>query len=242
MDKARRSMALRKIKTAGQGSAAQKYDILTILGTFALSQDRRLQRQTLRLICLITARYNWQNDLLSVGQVEMARLWSVDPRTVKRELAALRERGWLIEQRGAAPGRVTQYGLGLAQILEDTRTVWEQVGSDLVERLSPSLAKPTVAPEEIARENVVPFPQGEEGIWAEAGAAWSGIARRLYAEDASVYRAWIAVLRPEQTAQELILHAPSPYHASYIKSHFAAKIAAALRRVAPGLRLRVMGE
>lgn len=125
-------------KSVGRGSATRKYDLLTILGAHALAQDRGLQRQTLRLICLITARYNWQYDQLSVGQEEIARLWSVDPRTVKREMAALRQRGWLVERRAAARGRVTLYGLGIDRILDDTRAVWERVGPDLVARLGES--------------------------------------------------------------------------------------------------------
>ena len=43
----------------------------------------------LRLIALITARYNWQRDELSVGQSEMARIWGVHDRTVKREVRRL---------------------------------------------------------------------------------------------------------------------------------------------------------
>lgn len=219
-------------KAVGRGSAARKYDLLTILGSYALSQDRSLQRQTLRLICLITARYNWQTDQLSMGQTEIAKLWSVDPRTVKREMAVFRERGWLVERRASGRGRVTVYGLGMARILEDTRCVWENIGPDLVERLSAESA-----PE--APENIIPFPPAPQ---PEAdGSIWSQIAQNLHREDPSIYRAWIAGLRAERRAEELVLHAPSPYHASYVKTHFASKIYAALRRLEPGLRLEIAG-
>ena len=40
-------------------------------------------------MALITTRYNWQRDELTMGQGEIARLWSVDDRTVKREMARL---------------------------------------------------------------------------------------------------------------------------------------------------------
>lgn len=213
-------------KIAGRYAATRKYDLLTILGTFALSQDRGLQRQTLRLICLITARYNWQSDQLSVGQEEIARLWSVDPRTVKREMAAFRDRGWLVEKRAAARGRVTLYGLGMAKILEDTREVWEKVGSDLVERLAPKPETPAEPP------NVIPFPQPGP---ARDGSLWGEVSQILHAEDPSIYRAWFAALRAEGQGGRLVLQAPSAFQANYIKTHLLRRIEQALARVAPGL-------
>ncbi|MFT4148808.1 MAG: hypothetical protein QM656_01320 [Paracoccaceae bacterium] len=220
-------------RAVGRGSATRKYDLLTILGVHALSQDRGLQRQTLRLICLITARYNWQNDQLSVGQTEIARLWSVDPRTVKREMAAFRDRGWLIERRSAARGRVTLYGLGIDRILADTRPAWEKVGEDLVARLD--------LPAEPAAEGqgkVIPFRPaaipGEDTLWGR-------IARRLLAEDERLFNIWFAPLSPSEgeEADELVLKAPGGFHAAYVQTHLAARIEAALARIAPGVRLRI---
>ncbi|SOC20760.1 hypothetical protein SAMN05877809_11336 [Rhodobacter sp. JA431] len=216
-------------KAVGRGGATRKYDLLTILGVHALSQGKTLQRQTLRLICLITARYNWQNDHLSVGQNEIARLWSVDTRTVKREMAAFRERGWLIEKRPAARGRVTVYGLGILRILEDTRASWEMVGPDLVARLD------SPAPE-VEDRNVIPFPQvalpAGEGVWPR-------IARRLQEEDASIYRAWFAAFQVEEMAEELWLRAPSAFHAAYVRTHHMSRLEAALALEAPGFGLRL---
>ncbi|MDK3020831.1 DnaA N-terminal domain-containing protein [Pseudodonghicola flavimaris] len=217
-------------KAVGRGSATRKYDLLTILGTYALSQGKTLQRQTLRLICLITARYNWQNDHLSVGQTEIARLWSVNPRTVKREMAAFRDRGWLVEKRPAARGRVTLYGLGIARILDDTREVWEKVGPDLVERLTPE-------PQSAEPSKVIPFPQvslpPEDTLWGR-------VAQLLSLEDAALYRSWFAALEPlEGGAGELVLKAPSAFHATYVTTHLMPRIESALRSVAPGSRCRI---
>ncbi len=224
-------------KSVGRGSATRKYDLLTILGAHALAQDRGLQRQTLRLICLITARYNWQYDQLSVGQEEIARLWSVDPRTVKREMAALRQRGWLVERRAAARGRVTLYGLGIQRILDDTRAVWERVGPDLVARL----AEAGTAPDgeggaEAPGARVIPFPQA--AVPAGAG-LWAEVARVLQRDDPAIFRVWFAGLSATEEAPDLVLQAPSGFHASYIKTHLAARIEAALQRLAPGMRMRI---
>lgn len=219
-------------KAVGRGSATRKYDLLTILGTYALSQDRGLQRQTLRLICLITARYNWQHDHLSVGQTEIARLWSVDPRTVKREMAVFRDRGWLVEKRAAARGRVTLYGLGIARILEDTRPVWERVGPDLTERLAASEAPVS---EPVTGATIIPFPTLQ--VPAEH-TRWGQLARRLVAQDAAVFAAWFAGLQEVPAApDELVLKAPNAFHASYIKTHLLGRIEAVS---VPGLTIRVI--
>lgn len=215
-------------KAVGRGGGTRKYDLLTILGVHALSQDRSLQRQTLRLICLITARYNWQNDHLSVGQAEIARLWSVDPRTVKREMAAFRERGWLVEKRAAARGRVTLYGLGIARILEDTRESWEMVGPDLVARLD-------VSEPETPERKVIPFPQAP---LPDGQGAWSRIARRLQDEDASIYRAWFAALDVTDAGGELCIKAPTAFHATYVRTHHLARLEAAVALEAPEMGLR----
>lgn len=220
-------------KAVGRAGGARKYDLLTILGVHALSQGKTLQRQTLRLICLITARYNWQNDHLSVGQAEIARLWSVDTRTVKREMAAFRERGWLIEKRAAARGRVTLYGLGVARILEDTRASWERVGADLVERLDPPASTEAQPPE----RKIIPFPQV---ALPEGEGAWPRIARRLQAEDASIYRAWFAGLEARAQEDELCLRAPSTFHATYLRTHLLARLEAAAAAEAPGIAVRLL--
>lgn len=223
-------------RAVGRDGAARKYDLLTILGVHALSQDKAMQRQVLRLICLITARYNWQHDQLSVGQTEIARLWSVDPRTVKREMAAFRSRGWLVERRAAARGRVAVYGLGIDRILEDTRPSWANVGDDLLTRLGgPEAAspKPAELPEQ---RKVIPFPQAN--LPAE-DSAWGRAARRLMAADDSIFNAWFRALRAEESADELILHAPSGFHAAYVQTHLTARITAALAAAGDELRLRI---
>ncbi|ARO16018.1 hypothetical protein BVG79_p1000216 (plasmid) [Ketogulonicigenium robustum] len=226
-------------KIAGRAGATQKYDLLTVLGSYALSQDRTLQRQTLRLICLITARYNWQSDQLSVAQTEIARLWSVDPRTVKREMAAFRARGWLVEKRAAGRGRVTLYGLGLRQIWEDTRPVWARIGPDLVARLSGDAAgQGGDGPAPEAGATVIPFPQMGA---APAVPLWPEVARRLFDENAGTFNAWFAPLVPALEEGVLILRAPGGFHASYVRTHLQGRIEAALRRVEPTVALRIEG-
>jgi hypothetical protein len=199
--------------------AAFKYDLLTALGAHACAGDKHRQRLALRLMVLITARYDWRSDMLTTGQREIAALWSVDERTVKREVARLRAMGWLVLKRPAARGRVACHGLGVAAILADTRPAWDGVGPDFVARL----AGP--APE-AAPDKVVPFPAPETqaGPWGRIAAAWA-------AADPATHMAWIAPLRCDGLVDgRLILRAPSAFHATYLRTHHLALLEHYARR------------
>ena len=122
-------------KLAGPEAASQKYDILTAIGCHALGGPPGLQRLALRFTTLVTARYDWRRGILHVGQREIARLWSVDERTVKREMAKLRALGWLTLESPARRGRVASYALDLTAIRAATRDAWAKVGEDFDARM-----------------------------------------------------------------------------------------------------------
>lgn len=113
---------------------SRRHDILAALSLYALQQPASDQRRMLRLILLLTARYNWRSDRLAMGRNEIARLWGVDPRTVRRDMARLRQRGWLVIRQAAARGRVTVYGLGRPQLLADLAPFWQGLGPDFALR------------------------------------------------------------------------------------------------------------
>ncbi|WP_227271360.1 hypothetical protein [Roseobacter weihaiensis] len=210
-------------KPVGRGAAARKYDLLTALGAFALAQDKFDQRRALRLMTLITARYNWARDELAVGQREIARLWSVDERTVKREMALLRARGWLVVRRQGARGRVTQYGLGIDQILRDTEPQWPAVGSDFELRMGGADPAKVVA---LPVSGAVPAPD------ITSGTEWALAQALLHAEDAASYAAWLAALeRAERAGGRLTLRAPSRFHAVYVQTHLERRVLLALREI-----------
>ncbi len=93
------------VRPVGRQAASRKYDLITALGVHACRGDKHFQRLVLRFITMIVARYNWQSDELSIGQRELATLWAVDERTVKREMAKLRGLGWLVQKRGGGAGQ-----------------------------------------------------------------------------------------------------------------------------------------
>jgi hypothetical protein len=214
-------------KPVGQNATTRKYDLISVLGAHGLASGKAGQRLALRLICLMTARYNWLSNELSVGQGEIAKLWSVDLRTVKREMAVLRNRGWLVEKRGAARGRVTLYGLGIDQILADTKPGWALIGPDLVARLDGPAKTEMATPSNVVQFAPLSAGGADNSVWGQAKAL-------LYDKQPTVFAAWIAGLTLiSDEGGHIELKAPSVFHASYVSIHQTADILAALRRVDP---------
>ena len=216
-------------RPAGPGVGSRKYDILSALMVFALGQDKTKQRQVLRLMALVTTRYNWQRDELSMGQDEIARLWSVDPRTVKREMAKYRSMGWLITKRQGARGRVSVYGLDLDRMMADTRPVWAKIGPDFMARMAPGGSG---LPDE--KTNVVPLRR--VAAPPADGTTWTAAQEILHGQGASEYGAWLhALTELDCGAGRLVLSAPSRFHASYVETHLSARILAAVRSIDPSI-------
>lgn len=215
-------------KAVGRNASALKYDLLTVMGAFALAQEKGRQVLVLRLMTLVTARYNWARDELAVGQREIARLWMVDERTVKREMAKLRAMGWLRVKRQGARGRVSEYSLDIERILEDGRPRWGDVGPDFEQRLSGADTDEKVVPLPI--KGKIPAPDlADDSDW--------GLARGiLHQEDPALYAAWFAVLeRRERAGGRLVLSAPTRFHASYVASHHAARLLNVCRGIDAGI-------
>lgn len=221
------------LRAVGREAASRKYDLLSALMAHGLAGDKHRQRLVMRLMALITTRYNWQRDELTMGQREIARLWSVDERTVKRELARLRALGWLDQKQAGARGRVAVYSLGIARILLDSRPEWDLIGPDFVERLS--------GPAAPLDDKVVPF---QRPAPAEMAAGiWGQMQRQLMAEDPGTFGAWFAPLTEiSHVAGVVELLAPSRFHASYVMMHYADRLRIAARRALPSIHdVRVLG-
>ena len=229
-------------KRAGLEASSLKYDLITALGGFALAGPAGTQRLVLRLITLLTARYNWRLAELRAGQREIAALWSVDERTVKREMARLRGLGWLVLTSPARRGRVATYALDPARILADTRACWDRVGPDFVDRLA-GLEKG--AGTGLETGTVVPFPRPEPEHPPQPEAAgrdaWAAMRRLLRSEDEAIFANWFAALTSGgEAGGALILRAPSSFHASYIRTHFADRLLRALDRIEGPGGLRIV--
>lgn len=212
-------------KPVGRNASVVKYDVLTALGAYALSRSKHEQRLILRFMTLITARYNWTRNELAVGQREIGQLWSVDPRTVKREMAKLRALGWLVVKRAGARGRVAEYGIDLDAIRSSTEPTWAHVGPDFDERM-----RGTSAP----AENVVRLPVKGDAPPPDVsdGTEWALAQQLLFHEDAGLFSAWLRNLTREgRQGARLILRAPSRFHSSYVTTHVLPRIRAAVQAV-----------
>jgi DNA-binding MarR family transcriptional regulator len=225
-------------KATGLRAAAVKYDILTallVLGAQDAGTDGRLAG---RLALLITARFNWQRESFASGTREIARLWGVTERTAKRELAAMRLRGWITIRRAPAKGRVTEHGVDLAQVLAATRGYWAAVGPDFVARMG--RGPDETLPEEGlpgAADNVVPFSRGTgQGAPIGDGTLWAAASRLIWESDATLHAAWFArLVETERSATMVELCAPSAFAARYIQTHFAGRLLAAVSSFDPGI-------
>lgn len=227
---------MQRIRAVGREAAAKKYDILSAMMAHALAGDPQDQRLVLRLMALITTRYNWQGDELAIGQREIARLWCVDERTVKRDMARLRALGWITVKRQGARGRVSVLGLDLDRILLDTRPAWANIGPDYVARMGAEAETPP------ADTTVVPFRRPEI---AAAGEVWGRARAHLAAEDRALFDAWFAGLADggidgDTEGGCLVLVAPSRFHAAYLRTHLIDRLRIAVRRADPRVtRLRI---
>ncbi|MEP4199273.1 MAG: hypothetical protein ABJL99_26905 [Aliishimia sp.] len=213
------------VKPVGREAAARKYDILTALGAYALARGKHDHRLVLRLMTLITARYNWARDELAVGQREIARMWSVDERTVKREMAKLRGLGWLVVKRQGARGRVTEYGLDIPRLLAATRGEWVNVGPDFDLRMQggPSEDRKVVA---LPVKGAVPTPDLKDG------SEWSLAQAILHSEDPALYASWVHGLKRQGRAGgRLTLKAPSRFHGAYVQTHLSGRVLAVCQAV-----------
>jgi hypothetical protein len=222
-------------RLTGPGAGSDRYDVLTALSVAALGTGGHQQVLLLRLMALVTARYNWAQDELSLGQKDMALMWSVDPRTVKREIRKLIDAHLLVLLRPGVKGRVATYRLNLRKIAELTEGFWARVGPDFADRMAERYARPAETGDRVVRLDFTARPP------AAAGSPWHRVLERLRGADPARATAWfdnLVVLR--DTAPELALEAPSLFALRYIETHLLAQMKIALRQeLGAGWRLSV---
>jgi len=207
----------------GPGAGVLKYDLLTALTTAGLNGPPSLQTTVMRLIALMTARYNWQADELCVGQREMARMWSVNERTVKREIKRLTEAGLLVCKRVGVRGRVGAYRLDQQAVVRLSEGCWPLVGPDFEARMRERYAP--------IRSNVVklkPDPEPDVTPAPEQG-TWPRVMAILAATSPDVAGAWFA--RIDFVGFErgvLRLRAPTGFIRRYVETHLLGTLLGAV--------------
>ena len=218
-------------KRVGPQAASLKYDLLTALTVSGLHGSPTEQTSLMRLTALITARYNWRLEEVSIGQAELARLWAVNERTVKREMKRLLGMGVLSCTRPGVRGRVGAYRLNYRRIYELSRGVWLSVGPDFEDRMIELSGEKTVVTVNFSNRSTADTNGPLEPV--QAG-SWAAVRRRLKAEDPAVFESWFAKLAEvARTDQSLTLRTPSAFASRYIETHFATKLARAVEAEMP---------
>lgn len=226
-------------KVVGQGATAKKYDILSAMMAYALGQDKYTQRRVLRLMALITTRYNWRFDDLTMGHKEIARLWSVDPRTVKREMAVFKSLGWIKVKRQGARGRVSSYGLGFGAILQMTQDSWIKIGPDFEERAGILLPDMTPQPKVVQVDFKKPNSTTEQD--GQFIGTWRAVCANLRALDGAVFNNWYCQLRFVSAQNgDLVLEAPNRFVARYVENHLMSSLFATSLQSFPDIRRVVL--
>jgi len=242
-------------RLVGPEAGVRKYDLLTALAVAGLSGGPQTTVSMMRLIALITARYNWRADEVSIGQADLARLWSVDLRTVKREMRRLKDLGLVVVKRPGVRGRVASYALDHARIDALTEGSWGQVGPDFQDRMAGQAAGQGAAQASgqaagqatgqgagqaaglpagnAGAPTVIPFPGAAE----DRGSEWARAKVRLRDADPARHRAWFQPLvRQHRDGTCLILRAPSAFHAGYVQTHLLGEIVRAVAAADPEVR------
>lgn len=214
-------------RLTGIGSGAKKYDVLSALALAGLDNAALPSQRALRFIALITIRYNWANDMLSVGHAELTQLWKVSRRTVIREMEALRNLGVLVVLRPGRRGAVTTYRLDISAIrrLTGASLLSEKTGIDSrlaavgngVDGEPPLVAEPT-------------GPSSTESARSPSMGLWQAVIERLPPSVSCAQKdRWLAPLRAKQCDDILQVEAESAFRASYVAQTFSDALLAAAR-------------
>lgn len=203
-------------RVVGPGAGAEKYDLLTAMAVNGLATGGVRLASMMRLIALVTARYNWAADEMVIGQREMAALWSVEERTAKRETRRLVDCGLLEIKRPGVRGRVAAYRLCRTELYRQTASDWVNVGPDFDARMTARhnpefLASPH--PNVVRVDFATPTPTTTAHPWDRALSC-------LSVDQPGLYAVWFNQLKAElpEEGDVLRIYAPSRFIAGYVKT------------------------
>jgi DNA-binding Lrp family transcriptional regulator len=234
-------------RLTGPNAGSIKYDLITALCVAGLAGNPVLQTSMTRLIALITARYNWARDEVTVGQRDLARMWSVDERTVKRQMKRLVEAHVLQKIRPGVRGRVTAYRLNYREIFRLSQPSWSNVGPDFEERMAaagPAAEVRVVKVDFVAKALNHRQQQtacGDTGTQPDKTpddrGRWRQVRAQLRLADPGMFRNWFEKLVFEEFCDGcLVLQAQSRFVARYIETHLDRQLLAAASAAFPATK------
>jgi len=229
-------------RLTGVKASSLKYDLLTALSVTGLNLDARFQIAIARLTLLITARYNWRLDEFCVGQRDLARMWNVTERTVKREIKYWQDQQMVICKRQGVRGRVGAYRLNYPEIYRISAPYWHSVGPDFEERMTET------NPVQEAKVVAVDF-RKERHVSEEPPLTtpkdphtWRAACQRIRELHPTHYQNWIASLTFGRDDQDTLeLNASNQFVAQYVQTHLIAILAEAVEAtIGPRRRIKIV--
>ncbi|MFG5379921.1 DnaA N-terminal domain-containing protein [Yoonia sp. R2-816] len=216
-------------RLVGIKASSLKYDLLTALSVSGLHRDARHQISISRLVLLITARYNWRLDEFCVGQRDLARMWNVTERTVKREIKYWLEKQLVICKRQGVRGRVGAYRLNYPEIYCMSAPFWQNVGPDFHERMTETHPFRNAKVVAVDFRSKTTAPDAVDPLSAKDLHTWRAACQRMQELHPAHYRNWIARLTFESDDQEtLVLSARNQFVAHYVQTHLITIVAEAV--------------
>ena len=212
----------------GPGAGVLKYDTLTALGMCGLHGSSTLQMSVLRVITVITARYDWRRDEIRIGQRELAQIWGVNERTVKREIKRLVSGGILTCKSPGVRGRVASYTLNQAGIRALSNAHWRVIGPDFEHRMATHQAKDDtkVVRVNFAGQGGEPPPERDETL-----TGWPAVQAELRREAPEIFDNWFARLEFLSVERGTVsIRSPSRFISRYVEANYASRLIAALEQ------------
>jgi len=224
----------------GPQAGSQKYDLLTAMAIAGLNGTPGFQTSMLRLIALVTARYNWKADEFTVGQRDLGKMWSVDERTVKREIKRLTTAQILLQLRPGVRGRVAAYRLNYAELYRLSAPHWHEVGPDFSARMESSHPQAEPQEQKIVR---VDFRSRAEQPADLPQEPWARTLLRLSETEPGLHRSWFSALAfVSYDAGVLCLRAPSSFVGQYVMVHHLRPLQDMAQIEFPGLRRLIISD
>lgn len=219
-----RDNAMQTQRLVGPESGVLKYDILTALSVAGLASAPGFCTTLMRLIALITARYNWREDEFTVGQRDMARMWSVDERTVKRQIKRLIDAEIVVCKRPGVRGRVGAYRLNQSGIVRLSKPSWHLVGPDFERRMQERYLAEEVKVVRMSgykQQNIMP----DKSLTPMLETKWGRSMTNLAQMDKAQFDAWFARLKFIACEDGCLrLQCASTFIQRYIETHLMTRL------------------
>lgn len=223
-------------RLTGSNAAVLKYDVLTAISLCGLHGTAHDAVSMMRLSAIVTARYNWARDEVSMGQQDMARIWGVTARTAKREIRRWLDRDIVICTRPGVRGRVAAYRLNLRKLYALSQRHWHSVGPDYAARMETGRTEQTAQVVRVDFGNNAAAPPLMSPEWRAAS-------EHIRKRDPQVHASWIAPLEYiGDDGRTVTLRGPSAFASRYVETHYARNLADAVETcIGPMRRIVIRG-